>query len=910
MSTSAIEAGRAFVRLLVNDTDLQKGLTKAQNKLKMFAASTGQLGRQLMGLSAAIAAPGVAGAKAFMDFERQMAEVSTMLDDPQKFMGQFTEGVKRLAVEFGESTDTLAKGLYDILSASVPPAQAMDVLAASVRAAKAGLSETGVAADAITTILNAYQMSADEAGSVSDWMFGVVKRGKTTFAELAPNIGKTATIAATAGVELNELGAMLAVLTRNGISTEEAVTSLNAIISTFLKPTDEAQQLAKQLGFDLSSATIQAEGLEGVFRKIASLPPDAISKLFPNVRALKGVLPALRNLEGFAEDMELLGNAAGLTAEAHKKMADTIGAAFNKVKQIAIQASVEIGTALAADLEKGADAVKAIGEYVIQWVKSHQSLVSVLGKSALVIGAVAGGLLALAAAAKTAAWAIGGVALAGKAASASLAFLVAHPAILALAAIAAVTVAVGVAMDYAAQSCLSLSEAQDNLLKTGDKRRKQDQDLLNRLQYLSQQEQLSNKQKEEAAAIIERLQSRYGDLGLSMDETTGKIYGMTSAYGEMAAAMQRDTERQIRSALREASTNAVLASEEINRLRDAWMSRSAKESEIAHWTMEMERANARAKELQSRLESLKEGDSDATTGGPEQKGSYAQAVLADKAAAKDAAKYEENLAERLHQARLAMIEDQYKRELETIRAKHMAEREEAKKTGRDLANRLAMIEDAQQREIDAIRAKHQAEREEAKKTGGDLANRLAKIEDEQQRELDAIRTKYETEREEAKKTGRDLAKLLEVQAAEVGVIHEEHRRREAEEEKRREDDRARNQKDLQEEIEEMEIKVNHEGLDQQLKLLELERKRRIADAPISGESVADINKLFDLQEQLAKSMDAAKIEQRTSVSGTFSAQMAARMGGSVEDKQLRTLEDIARTGRETKEEIRKINRAT
>ena len=707
MSTVAIEAGRAFVRLLVNDTDLQKGLTKAQNKLKMFAASTGQLGRQLMGLSAAIAAPGVAGAKAFMDFERQMAEVSTMLDDPQKFMGQFTEGVKRLAVEFGESTDTLAKGLYDILSASVPPAQAMDVLAASVRAAKAGLSETGVAADAITTILNAYQMSADEAGSVSDWMFGVVKRGKTTFAELAPNIGKTATIAATAGVELNELGAMLAVLTRNGISTEEAVTSLNAIISTFLKPTDEAQQLAKQLGFDLSSATIQAEGLEGVFRKIASLPPDAISKLFPNVRALKGVLPALRNLEGFAEDMELLGNAAGLTAEAHKKMADTIGAAFNKIKQIASRPALKSALHWLADLEKGADAVKGDWGRIRHPVVQSHSLLCRCWVVALVIGACRC-LLALAAAAKTAAWAIGGVALAGKAASASLAFLVAHPAILALAAIAAVTVAVGVAMDYAAQSCLSLSEAQDNLLKTGDKRRKQDQDLLNRLQYLSQQEQLSNKQKEEAAAIIERLQSRYGDLGLSMDETTGKIYGMTSAYGEMAAAMQRDTERQIRSALREASTNAVLASEEINRLRDAWMSRSAKESEIAHWTMEMERANARAKELQSRLESLKEGDSDATTGGPEQKGSYAQAVLADKAAAKDAAKYEENLAERLHQARLAMIEDQYKRELETIRAKHMAEREEAKKTGRDLANRLAMIEDAQQREIDAIRAKHQA----------------------------------------------------------------------------------------------------------------------------------------------------------------------------------------------------------
>ena len=47
MSAGAIEAGKAFVRILADDTDLGKGLQKAQNKLKLFAASTGQLGRQL-----------------------------------------------------------------------------------------------------------------------------------------------------------------------------------------------------------------------------------------------------------------------------------------------------------------------------------------------------------------------------------------------------------------------------------------------------------------------------------------------------------------------------------------------------------------------------------------------------------------------------------------------------------------------------------------------------------------------------------------------------------------------------------------------------------------------------------------------------------------------------------------------
>ena len=44
----------------------------------------------------------------------------------------------------------------------------MKILEVSAKAAVGGLTETETAADAITTILNAYKMSAEEAGTVSD----------------------------------------------------------------------------------------------------------------------------------------------------------------------------------------------------------------------------------------------------------------------------------------------------------------------------------------------------------------------------------------------------------------------------------------------------------------------------------------------------------------------------------------------------------------------------------------------------------------------------------------------------------------------------------------------------------------------------------------------------------------------
>jgi len=140
--TGAIRAGRAYVELFADKSELVRGLKAAEYHLKQFGRNVRRLGMQMMKLAAV-----VAGTKVFADFEEQMANVSTMLDRPEKHMDRFRTAIRKMAVEFGESTEALAGGLYDILSASVAPQHALGVLEASVRAAKAGLTDTKTAAD-------------------------------------------------------------------------------------------------------------------------------------------------------------------------------------------------------------------------------------------------------------------------------------------------------------------------------------------------------------------------------------------------------------------------------------------------------------------------------------------------------------------------------------------------------------------------------------------------------------------------------------------------------------------------------------------------------------------------------------------------------------------------------------------
>ena len=260
----------------------------------------------------------------FASFEKQMAQVSTMLDDQSmRYMPRYTKQLRQMSMEMGEGTETLAKGLYDIISASVAPSKALKVLAVSTRAAKAGITDTGVAADAITTILNSYGMEAEKAGEISDDLFAIVKRGKTTFGELAPNIGKVSALAATAGLSFDDLGATIATLTRSGIQTELAMTGVRSMITQIIKPSDDARKVAAEFGLVLDANTHKTIGLTGVFGKLKKATIEQLSALMPNVRGMASFAAGVRQAEGAAADYEFMLRSTGQTEEAYQKIAET-----------------------------------------------------------------------------------------------------------------------------------------------------------------------------------------------------------------------------------------------------------------------------------------------------------------------------------------------------------------------------------------------------------------------------------------------------------------------------------------------------------------------------------------------------------------------------------------------------------
>ena len=289
--------------------------------------------------------------KAFSSFEEQMAQVSTMLNQQtMRHMPAYSKAIKGMAIEFGEGTKTLSEGLYNILSASIPAEQAIKTLDVAVRSAKAGITDTGTATYAITGILNAYGLAADKAGRVSDVLFSTVKSGQTTFAQLAPAIGRVTAISSGAGVALEEVSAALATITRGGISTDEAVTGLRQAIISLQGKQEQAVEMAAKHGIELSTEALAAKGLSGVLKDLSVLSVSTINDMFREVEARTAISKLIQDQKGYLGDYEQAMRSAGMTQEAFEKNTNILAQRFRRLWQLVKIVSVEVGEEFAGQM--------------------------------------------------------------------------------------------------------------------------------------------------------------------------------------------------------------------------------------------------------------------------------------------------------------------------------------------------------------------------------------------------------------------------------------------------------------------------------------------------------------------------------------------------------------------------------
>ena len=328
--------------------------SNAGKTLKSMAGSVTSLGSKFVkfGVLGSVAIAGLS-VKLAGDFSKGLAEVSTLMDDlTQGEIKAMGKELKTLAGTTGLALDSLTKAKYDVVSAGFAnAAESAMVLNEAAKLAVAGVTTAAAGADILTTSLNAYGKSADEASDVSDILFTTVRLGKTTMTELAASMGQMLPMARAANVSLGDISAALAVVTTNGIKTAEASTAMNAAMQALSAPTDQAKKAMAAAGIEIKTFDDGTTDLVETMRQFEGMDPDELKKFIPSLQAIKAIQILSGDVDGLADSILKMGQRSGAAGIAFDKMNEEWNITMSKLKNNVQNGLIAIGEVIIKKLK-------------------------------------------------------------------------------------------------------------------------------------------------------------------------------------------------------------------------------------------------------------------------------------------------------------------------------------------------------------------------------------------------------------------------------------------------------------------------------------------------------------------------------------------------------------------------------
>lgn len=287
------------------------------------------IGVAAVGVGAGLAVAAKSAVTTAAEFETSMQKIVGLVGVSQGAVDSMSDGVKRLAAEYGKSAPEAADALFFITSAGLRGSEAMEVLEASLKGSVAGLGEIKDIADLATSVVNAYGSENISAGEAADVLAKAVQQGKLESEELAGAMGKVIPVAANMGISFDQVGGAMAAMSKTGTNADEAATQLRQIMVSLLKPTAEADETLASLGLSADGLRKQI-GREGLFATLTTLTDafgdneEAQAKVFGNVRALVGVMDLMGSgFEANKKVMDEVANSTGMLDSAYAAVADT-----------------------------------------------------------------------------------------------------------------------------------------------------------------------------------------------------------------------------------------------------------------------------------------------------------------------------------------------------------------------------------------------------------------------------------------------------------------------------------------------------------------------------------------------------------------------------------------------------------
>lgn len=376
MSVSSIVAGAAYVKILSDNSGLEKGLSRAQTALKKFSSGAAIAMAQL-----AVPFSGLAKSFfVFQEFDDKMRLVKAVTGAVGTEFDMLTAKAKKLGRETRFTAGQVSEGMISLGRMGFSSKEIDASIASVMNLSTATGTELATASEIAANNMRVFGMRAEEMTDAADILTVTANGSAQNLVDLGEALKMAGPHAKNAGADLKETCAALGILANMGIKGSLAGTALGKSFKRLADP--EVQDYLQQFGI----RTVDASGnlrrmrdilveVGDVMRRMPSAQRITFAEKVFDARGSLGGGVLSQNMGGFDEFLQKLDHASGESQRIAQEMESGIGGSFRSMLSALEGVGIAVGESIAGPAKWAMKFFTDCLKSVQKWISENRLLV-------------------------------------------------------------------------------------------------------------------------------------------------------------------------------------------------------------------------------------------------------------------------------------------------------------------------------------------------------------------------------------------------------------------------------------------------------------------------------------------------------------------------------------------------------
>lgn len=344
--------------------------------IQKIGSGISSVGESLMPVAAGITAIGVAGGKAFIDFDSIITGAAAKAGATTEEMEMMRQKASQFGADFPISATQAAEGMDRLAAAGYDANQVVGVMPSVITAAVASGEDLATTSDVVSNALNIWNLKqgdiAQNAMRVADVVQMASNKSSLGMADFGLAMQYAGAPAATLNVSIEQLATAMAIMKNNGIEASTIGTSLRSVFSRLSEPPKPAAEAIEALGLQVKDASGNFLGLQpiveqlrGKILNLSNTEQVAYAKALAGEEAYSGLLALAKTApEEYQALQNAMDSATGSSQAQFEVMKGTLKNSIDGMLGSLESLAINFGSVLTPQIKAMTDAIGGFADMI------------------------------------------------------------------------------------------------------------------------------------------------------------------------------------------------------------------------------------------------------------------------------------------------------------------------------------------------------------------------------------------------------------------------------------------------------------------------------------------------------------------------------------------------------------------